>query len=410
MASNVVLDVVVVGGGAAGFFAAIACAEKNPATRVTLLERSSSVLAKVKVSGGGRCNVTHACFDPARLVQFYPRGGQALRGPFSRFQPRDTMEWFESRGVRLKTEADGRVFPVSDDSQTILDCLITQAQRARVAVLLNVNVKTIKKSPEGAFSIELASGETWTGRRLILATGSSPLGWECAQKLGHTIEPPVPSLFTFTIHDKRLEGLSGVTLAQARVSIEGGDMAQEGPLLITHTGISGPAVLKLSAWSARLFYAKNYQTQIRIQWDAALTADQWTQALRQLRTDSPKKMVAVASGPIRLPQRLWARLVAAAQIPAGTRWSDLSNAHLLRLTQELDAGLYAMRGKSAFKEEFVTCGGVRLKEVDFRTMESKLCKNLFFAGEALDVDAVTGGFNFQNAWTTGWLAGQAAAT
>ena len=246
---------------------------------MTLLERSSSVLAKVKVSGGGRCNVTHACFDPARLIQFYPRGGQALRGPFSRFQPRDTMEWFENRGVPLKTEEDGRVFPVSDDSQTILDCLIAQAQRARVAVLLNVNVKTIKKTPEELFAIELASGATWTARRLILATGSSPLGWECAQRLGHTIEPPVPSLFTFTIGDKRLEGLSGVTLPRARLSVADGAISQDGPLLITHVGLSGPAVLKLSAWGARHFHAKGYQEDIRIQWDATLSADQWAHAL-----------------------------------------------------------------------------------------------------------------------------------
>ena len=408
MTESSVWDVIVLGGGAAGFFAALTCMQKNPSARVALLERSNRVLAKVKISGGGRCNVTHACFDPAQLTTFYPRGGKALRGPFTRFQPQDTMNWFEKRGVRLKTEPDGRVFPISDNAQTIIDCLTTHARG--VHIQLNASVVKIEKNSMGSFVLHSSSGETWSSKRVILATGSSPLGWDWAKSLGHTIEPPVPSLFTFSVKDPRLEGLSGLSVPQARLHIEGMSLTQEGALLLTHWGLSGPAVLKLSAWGARVLHEKNYSTRLKIQWDAALSAEDWMALFHQLRTQIPKKQVTSSVPSIRLPQRLWSRLTQAAGIAEALIWADVSKDKLIRLTQELHAGIYSMNGKSAFKEEFVTCGGIRLDEVDFRTMESKCCPNLYLVGEMLDVDAVTGGFNFQNAWTTGWIAGMAAAT
>jgi predicted Rossmann fold flavoprotein len=403
------LDVVVIGGGAAGYFAAIACAEANPARRVTLMERSSRVLAKVKISGGGRCNVTHACFDPAKLIGYYPRGGQALRGPFSRFQPQDTMAWFEKRGVELKTENDGRVFPTSNDSQTIIDCLVAQARNTRVTVLLNINVTAIQRTADGLYELVYASGDKQTCHTLILATGSSPLGWESAQALGHTIEPPVPSLFTFSIRDPRLEGLSGLSVPNARVTIEGTSLVQQGALLITHWGLSGPAILKLSAWGARALHEMNYEANVRIQWDADWDVPTLTEAMRALRNDTAKKFVSTPTGILPLPLRLWTRMLKTVGLKEEVRWADVSNAQMAKLCAELAGGVYRMQGKSAFKEEFVTCGGIRRDEVDFRTMESKRCPNLYFAGEVLDIDAVTGGFNFQNAWTTGWLAGKAAA-
>ena len=403
------MKVIVIGGGAAGFFAAITCARENPAVRVTLLERSSRVLGKVKISGGGRCNVTHACFDPTALVGFYPRGGQALRGPFTRFQPRDTVAWFAARHVVLKTEADGRMFPVSDDSQTIIDCLMAEAKAAGVDLRLNAQIQTLRKSAAGGFDVTFAAGDTLSGARVILATGSGAAGWDWAQALGHSIEPPVPSLFTFTVKDPRLEGLAGISVPQAKIQIADTPLAQEGPLLITHWGFSGPAALKLSAWGARILHAQQYRTRLQIRWDAAHTSEQWLHALKQLRSDAPKKTVGAPAGPLRFPQRLWSRFLQAAGWAEATRWADISNEQCRILTEQIQNSVYAMDGKSTFKEEFVTCGGVRLDEVDFRTLESKRCPGLYFAGEVLDVDAVTGGFNFQNAWTTGWIAGTSAA-
>jgi len=404
-------QIIVIGGGAAGFFAAIACAEENPACRVFLLERSSQVLAKVRISGGGRCNVTHACFDAARLVTFYPRGGTALRGPFSRFQPRDTVHWFESRGVPLKTEADGRMFPTTDNSQTIIDCLAERARRAKINITLQSLVETIHRGdPVGdkGYRIRLNSGESLQADRLILATGSNPLGWEWSRSLGHTVEPPIPSLFTFTVKDPRLEGLSGVSVARAAVRIEAMDLDQSGPLLITHWGLSGPAVLKLSAWGARRLHEAGYQARLSVNWLPDKSPAELLRQLKQIRTSQSRK-TAPGQNSLGLPSRLWMRLAAAAGIPAGMRWSEVSNEKLAAFAQELQKGTYAMNGKSTFKEEFVTCGGIHLDEVDFRTMESKRCPKLYFAGEILDIDGVTGGFNFQSAWTTGWLAGTSAA-
>ncbi len=393
---------IVVGGGAAGFFAAIAAAEAKPARSVTLLERGAQVLAKVKVSGGGRCNVTHACMDPAELVTHYPRGGAALRGPFSRFQPRDTVEWFETRGVPLKTEADNRIFPKSDQSESIIQCLKAEAARVGVQVRVNSFIHGIQKT-ENEFSLDMGA-ETLTCDRLILATGSSPQGWDWAKSLGHSLISPVPSLFTFKISDRRLHDLAGISLPTAEVSLAELPLRCKGPVLITHEGLSGPAVLKLSAWAARELHARDYRARLHVNWTGAKLDEQW-ELLKKKRAAHGQNLIA-ADNVKEIPRRLWARLTIAAGIPEQARWTEVGNEPLKSLAKELTEGQFSLEGKSTFKEEFVTCGGIPLDEVDFRTMQSKRCPGLYLAGEILDVDAETGGFNFQNAWTTGWIAGQ----
>ncbi|MGF1535374.1 MAG: NAD(P)/FAD-dependent oxidoreductase [Elainellaceae cyanobacterium] len=403
-------QVVVIGGGAAGFFAAIACAEAHAGIRVTLLEAGARCLSKVAISGGGRCNVTHACFDPARLVTHYPRGGKALRGAFSRFQPRDTVQWFTGRGVRLKTEADGRMFPVTDDSGTIIACLQQAAQRAGVVVRTGAGVQQVTQQADG-FDV-MTKGETLQADRVILATGSSARGQAIAQSLGHHIEPPVPSLFTLNIKEAALNALAGVAMEPVRLRLQlpqGKPLEQTGPLLVTHWGVSGPAVLKLSAWGARALQASGYQATLQINWLPEHSEDQLQAALREAKTQMPKRTVATPPAAIApLPRRLWSYLLARAGVEPKTQWAHLSKAGLRCLVQELLRSEFAVQGKGAFKDEFVTCGGVRLSEVNFKTMESRLCPGLYFAGEVLDIDGITGGFNFQSAWTTGWLAGQAA--
>jgi predicted Rossmann fold flavoprotein len=401
------LDVIVLGGGAAGFFGAVTFAEVHPGGRVTILEKGSRVLAKVGISGGGRCNVTHACFEPKVLASHYPRGGQALLGPFHKFQPRHTIKWFESRGSPLKTEPDGRVFPVTDKSQTIIETLTAAARGLGVEIRTSAAVELVERAGPSRFLVRLKSGDALSGDRLLMATGSNDQGFQWAQALGHTLERPVPSLFTFTLSGGRLDGLAGVSVEKARVSVTGTRLRQTGPVLVTHWGLSGPAVLKLSAWGARVLHGLGYQATIQINWlDRDLPVVQ-TQ-LQSFKAAHPRKSIR-GSMPYPLPRRLWERLVRFSGISEDKRWADLSHAEAGRLTQELCAGLYEMKGKSAFKEEFVTCGGVRLNEVDFRTMESRLCPGLYFAGEILDIDGVTGGFNLQSAWTTGWLAGRAMA-
>ncbi|MEO0532310.1 MAG: NAD(P)/FAD-dependent oxidoreductase [Cyanobacteria bacterium P01_A01_bin.123] len=402
------MRVAVVGGGAAGFFGAIACAESFPNAQVTLFEAGRAPLAKVRVSGGGRCNVTHHCFDPALLVQHYPRGGQALRGAFSRFQPQDTVTWFRQQGVELKTEADGRMFPVTDDSMTIVDCLWQAAQQLGVRIKNRAAIDAMARSPKG-FQLQLKGGGIWDCDRVLLATGSNPIGYKLAQSLGHTLASPVPSLFTFNIRDGALHALAGIAIdpVALKISVSGEKpLTQTGPLLITHWGMSGPAVLKLSAWGARLLHGSKYQAQLLVNWLPALNADQVRQALLQAKGDWSKR--AIANGcPFPFPKRFWHYLLQQTEIAADTPWTGISKKAINRLTQELTQGVYTVSGKGIFKEEFVTCGGVRLKEVNFKTMESRCCPGLYFAGEILDVDGITGGFNFQNAWTTGWLAGQA---
>lgn len=400
--------VIVIGGGAAGCFGAIACAEAHPQTQVTLLEAGRAPLGKVRISGGGRCNVTHACFDPVALTQHYPRGGKALRGAFTRFQPQDTVAWFAKHGVRLKTEADGRMFPVTDDSGTIVNCLLDSARNAGVLLRTGMAVADVTQSKTG-FETTLKSGEILTSDRLLLATGSSPQGYQIAKSLGHTVAPPVPSLFTFNIPDPQLRELAGVAVETAQVRLLAPDakpLEQRGPLLITHWGLSGPAILKLSAWGARSLHDTQYRAALFINWLPNLNSDAVRQKLQAEKTEQGKRAIA-SNNPFLLPRRLWQYLTARAEITPEQRWADLSKAHLHALVSELTQGKYQIQGKGVFKEEFVTCGGVSLKEVDFKTMESRCCPGLYFAGEVLDIDGVTGGFNFQSAWTTGWLAGQA---
>lgn len=416
--SDRILKIIVIGGGAAGFFSAITCAQTYPQARVTLLEAGRQLLAKVRISGGGRCNATHACFDPAILVQNYPRGGKALRGAFTRFQPRDTVEWFASHSVTLKTEADGRMFPVTDDSATIVNCLIRAAEDAGVNIctgdaVVSVNKLTLEDwhggraiTKEPGFEIELKSGERLKCDRVILATGSNPSGFKWAKHLGHTIESPVPSLFTFNISDRRIEDLAGVSVANAKVKLPEAKLEQSGPLLITHWGLSGPAVLKLSAWGARFLHDRHYRASLLINWLPQYNPEVLRQQLLGVKSQLSQRLV-VSSCPFPIPRRLWERLTSAIGIDEPKRWADIPNKTLDRLLQELVQGEYQIAGKGAFKEEFVTCGGVNLKEVDFKTMESRRCPGLYFAGEILDIDGVTGGFNFQSAWTTAWLAGSA---
>jgi predicted Rossmann fold flavoprotein len=408
---------VIAGGGAAGFFAAITCAEADPAREVILLEASPALLAKVKISGGGRCNVTHACFDPRELVKRYPRGSRELLGAFHRWQPRDTVAWFADRGVELKTESDGRMFPTTDDSQTIIDCLQHAAQKARVQIRTRCGLTAVTPEPISSgpasprFALTLSTGETLDCDRLLLATGGpkvSPTPGLAAQ-LGHTVEPPVPSLFTFNLTDARLRDLAGLSVAETVTSIRDTKLRETGPLLVTHWGVSGPAILKLSAWGARELHARDYRFTLLVNWLAGKNLDQARTDLAAARTAYPRRQVGTASPFSAIPQRLWERLAVAAGLAPDAIWTGVSNDKLTALAAQLTASEFAVTGKSTNKDEFVTCGGVRLNEVDFKTMESRLRPGLHFAGEALDIDGITGGFNFQAAWTTGRLAGLAMA-
>ncbi len=411
MKESLSTNVVVVGGGAAGFFGAITCAEALQSRgSVTVLERGPHFLQKVKISGGGRCNVTHSCFEPKELARRYPRGGPALIGAFHRFQATDTVKWFEARGVKLKTEADGRMFPTTDQSQTIINCLTKAAQDAGAKLRTNCGVDRVEKQPDSGFKLMLSTGETVPCDALLLATGGcrAAAAGSLAAVLGHTIEPPVPSLFTFHIADKRLEGLSGLAVERATVSTAGTKLKETGPALITHWGLSGPAILRLSAWGARELAAKNYQFPLRVNWLPDHNYDSVIVLAQQQRSLTGAKRVlnAPLGG---LPSRLWERLVTTAGIAEQTQWAGLNKAQTHTLARLLVESEFPVTGKSLNKDEFVTCGGVRLAEVDFKTMASRVCPGLYFAGELLDIDGITGGFNFQAAWTTGWLAGNALA-
>lgn len=401
------VDALVIGGGAAGVFGAVALAEARPGARVVVLERARDALGKVRISGGGRCNVTHHLYDPALLVHHYPRGAKALRGPLSRFGPRETVAWFAARGVALKAEPDGRMFPVTDRSETIVACLLEAARRAGVEVRTQSAVTSIEHTPEG-FTVALKGGRGILSPYLLLATGSSPQAYAWLEALGHTVEPPVPSLFTFNVADPHLAPLAGISVPDARVRLEGTKLEQRGPLLVTHWGVSGPAVLKLSAWGARELHAHDYRMTLLISWTPDLHPERLRERLHAFKADEPRKRVH-AHGPFALPGRLWAALVGRAGIGADKRWADLSKRELSSLADELGAGRFEITGKGVFKEEFVTCGGVALSEVNFTTMASRRVPGLYVAGEVLDVDGVTGGFNFQSAWATGYLAGRAMA-
>lgn len=391
-------NIVVLGGGAAGFFGAINAANNHPEAKVFLLERTATLLAKVRISGGGRCNVTHACFDPAELVKNYPRGGKALLGPFHRFQPKDTIAWFEARGVELKIEEDGRMFPITDSSQTIIDCFMQAAKEAGVEVRLNQKVDTVEKR-EGKFYLAGIEADA-----LLMATGSLPKGHAIAHSLGHTLVPSVPSLFTFNIPNFPLEELAGISVDPAVVHV--GGKKQQGPLLITHWGFSGPAALKLSAWEARLLHACDYQTTLTVNW---LPAEKNLQE-RLTSHKNQNGSQTLARAPVPLPRNLWKKLLELHLFDPEKRWCDLPNKELFRLATLLQADPYTVSGKTTYKQEFVTCGGIPLDEVNFKTMESKKCPGLYFAGEVLDIDGITGGFNFQSAWTTSWIAAQSIYT
>ncbi|HEY6142337.1 MAG TPA: NAD(P)/FAD-dependent oxidoreductase [Flavobacterium sp.] len=396
-------DIIIVGGGAAGFFTAINIVEKHPKLKVAILERGKEVLSKVRVSGGGRCNVTHACFDPNELVKFYPRGEKELRGPFHQFCSGDTIEWFEKHGVELKIEEDGRMFPVSNSSQTIIDCFLKATQKLGITVLTGQSVQSIFKK-DNFWKIETQS-ESYLAEKLILATGSNPKIWEMLQTFGHAIVNPVPSLFTFNIKDARIKELPGVS-AQVSVKVKDTKLTSTGPLLITHWGMSGPAILKLSAWGARILFDKNYQFTIFVNWLNDIDSEDAEKILKDLKQENAKKMVSKKS-PFEITNRLWESLVLASGIAPETKWADLSKIQLQNLVNQLTNSSFQVNGKSTFKEEFVTAGGIDLKEINFKTMKSKLHENLYFAGEIVNIDAITGGFNFQNAWTSGFIVANA---
>ena len=395
-------DVLIIGGGAAGFFAAINIAERNRELSVAILEKNKEGLQKVKVSGGGRCNVTHAEFIPQELTKNYPRGEKELLGPFHSFMTGDTIEWFSKRGVELKIEEDGRMFPVTNSSQTIIDCFLSEAKRLGVKIFYSQIVKTISKS--GPFLIQTQDQEL-ASEKLLIATGSSVKFWKILETLGHSIVKPVPSLFTFNINDSRIKEIPGVVAQDVEVKVLGSDLQSSGPLLITHWGLSAPAILKLSAFGALELAERNYQFKIEINF-VKIAFEDCLEALKDFKQNLAKKTIFSASQ-FDLPKRLWQQLVLASGVFAEMRWADVNRGQLEALALQLTQAVFEVDGKSTFKEEFVTAGGINLKEVNFKTFESKLIENLYFAGEVLNVDAVTGGFNFQNAWTGAFLAAKA---
>ena len=399
--------IVVIGGGAAGFFTALSCAEMHSDYKVIILERSPNLLSKVKISGGGRCNVTHACFEPRQLVKNYPRGEKQLLGPFTRFNPNHTLDWFNARGVELKAEEDGRMFPITDNSQTIIDCFLSEAKRLGVRIQTQLGAEELLPP--------VAEGNKWTvitnlgspimADAVIVTGGSSARIWAMVEKLGLNIVQPVPSLFTFNIKDDRIKGLEGLSVEMASVAVVQTRLKTEGPLLITHWGMSGPGILRLSAWGARLLAEKQHQFEIEVNWTGNHAVATVIEDIQQVKRRHSKKQVT--GNPLfNIPRRLWERLSGlVTQNKPMFNFADLSNKQIEQLAREIAAGRYRVTGKSTYKDEFVTAGGVDLNEIDFKTMQSKKLPGLYFAGETLDIDAITGGFNFQSAWTTGFIAG-----
>jgi predicted Rossmann fold flavoprotein len=401
--------VAIVGGGAAGFFAAITCAEANPANEVSIYEKGSDFLTKVRISGGGRCNVTHACFEARAMSERYPRGERALISPLHRFAASDTVAWFERRGVRLKTEEDGRMFPITDSSGTVIDCLLYEARAARVRLFTRKGVDAVRRTKDG-FELQFAGGKTTACDRLLLATGGtrSAIGGQIAESLGHELVPPVPSLFSFHVTESWLRSLPGVSVSEVEASVPSARLRERGPILITHQGVSGPVILRLSAWGARALHELDYQFALRVNWLPGAPADFAQRQLQELRRTNPNKFVV--NSPLgALPHRLWEKLTQLAGIDPGVRATTLSRERATALAGLLGRSELTIHGKSLNKDEFVTCGGVKLSDVNFKTMESRIVPGLYFAGELLDIDGITGGFNFQAAWTTGWIAGKAMA-
>lgn len=395
-------DVLIVGGGAAGFFAAINTANQNPKLKIAILERGSNVLSKVKISGGGRCNVTHAEFIPNELVLNYPRGEKELRGPFHNYMTGDTMQWFEDRGVPLKIEDDGRVFPVSNSSQTIIDCFLEEIKKHQIDVLLNHSVQGIKYEND-TWKLDTTKGLFRTPK-LLIATGSNPKIWKLLESLGHQVIAAVPSLFTFNIIDTRLKTIPGVVATDVHISVVNSTLESEGPLLVTHTGLSAPSILKLSAYGALELAERQYKFQIKVNF-IKLDFSECLERLLEFKSTFAKKTI-LKSTQFDLPKRLWEQLVIASEIPNDLRWAEVNKHQLQEIASQLTEAVFNVDGKSTFKEEFVTAGGVELKGVNFKTFESKHFKNLYFAGEVLNIDAVTGGFNFQNAWTSAFIVSQ----
>jgi len=421
-------QLIVIGGGAAGIFCAVNAARRDPGLRVTVLEKTGKLLSKVKVSGGGRCNVTHACFDIAAMAANYPRGQHFVRKAFHRFFTTDTIDWFSSRGVELKTEADGRMFPITDSSQTIIDCLMREVNAYGVEIRMHAEVRDVVVRAEGDGVVRAGGAATGAGagaggagvgdrfevqladdRRLLadfvcVACGGFPkLGmFDWIRRLGHSIEEPVPSLFTFNMRGNPLTELMGISVPQALVKIQGSKLVERGPLLVTHWGLSGPVVLRLSAWGARELAGMGYRFGIQVNWLGEVTEQQARERLQEIRQERAGQGV-MARNPFGLPGRLWEHFLVAAGVGANVRWAELPAREQNRLVSLLCAGAFAVEGKTTFKEEFVTAGGVRLAEVDPTTFQSRKVPGLFFAGEILDVDGITGGFNFQHAWTGGWI-------
>ncbi len=402
-------DFLVIGGGAAGFFGAISAAESERDLKVLILEATPRVLSKVKVSGGGRCNVTHNCFDPKQLVRFYPRGQKELLGPFSKFGPKDTIKWFADHGVELKVEADNRMFPTTDSSETIIQCLSSAAQKAGVELRTKALVETVQ-ALESGFEIRLKGGELVRTKTLLLATGSAAFGIELAKSLGHTLVEPNPSLFTFEIDHPLLKELPGVSfpLVSAELQTPSEKFIQEGPMLITHWGLSGPAVLRLSAFAARALFACDYKAKLFVNFEGRMKLDAFIETLTGLKSSDSKKKLSNLN-PLTAPKRFWETLLEVAEVSPEKLWADLSKKEIQRIAELVIRCPLQVVGKGAFKEEFVTAGGISRSEIDFRSFQSKKIPGLFMAGEVIDVDGVTGGFNFQNAWTGSYLAGRAAA-
>jgi predicted Rossmann fold flavoprotein len=398
--------IVIIGGGAAGYFTAINAKENNPDLDITILEKGKDVLQKVKISGGGRCNVTHACFEPKELVKFYPRGEKEMLGPFHQFMTGDTFEWFDDRGVPLKIEGDNRVFPEANTSQAIIDCFQTAIDTLGIKVLINHGVNSVAQKDNKW--IVNTKEQVFEADKLVIAAGSSKKVWQLCETLDHAIIDPVPSLFTFNINDKRLVDLLGISVPNATVVISGTKLEASGPLLITHWGMSGPAVLKLSAFGARILADKNYQYNVEVNWLSRPT-DKVLNVLLNLKKKEPRKTVILKSPFKEISRRLWDRFVLFSDISKTQNWADLSSSQLEKLANQLTKGVYNANGRTTFKEEFVTAGGVDLKEINFKRFESKKHNNLYFVGEVLNIDAVTGGFNFQNAWTGGFVCAKALA-
>jgi predicted Rossmann fold flavoprotein len=400
-------QLVIIGGGAAGFFCAVNAARMNPSLKVTIVEKTSKLLSKVRVSGGGRCNVTHACFEISSLVKKYPRGTNFLKKTFHQFSTDHCIKWFEDRGVKLKTEADGRMFSITDSSQTIIDCLLKEGNKYGVEIMMNAEVKSISLE-ERNFIFNLSDSRHLTSDLVCVACGGYPKAsmFEWLKVLGHTIEDPVPSLFTFNMPGNPITQLMGVSVEKASVKIVGSKLSDDGPLLITHWGMSGPAILKLSAWGARELADKNYHFYILVNWVPGYNEQSLREKWQTIRNEYSAQKITNRN-PFNLPARLWVHLLNESGIKEDTRWTDLPGKEQNKLIKNLTAQELEVKGKTTFKEEFVTCGGIKLSEVDANTMQSRIIPNLYFAGEILDVDGVTGGFNFQHAWTSGWIAAKA---